>query len=273
MIFLNEEDLRKKLKILKDSFDSGFIKEKEYKQEKEKIENELNKLKKEKPSIKPTAEKKSEKNISDKILIVSVIIIIIIFFIAFFGFKYLSKSEIKTIDELHLLNMQGKLKPEQGYIFKGFSFVKLDTLWYTQIQVENRLYNIPIHFGPRDLKDIPIEGSYNATLFDLSQGIYMTFDPLGNYLTYVALATGEIDQTLTKAFGKYPVAACIKNETEACKTRPIINCTNTKAPLIYVKEADETKVILNDNCLIVQGKGMEIVKAADRLLMRLYDIM
>jgi len=270
---LKEEDLKEKLENLKDSFDAGFIKKAEYESEKEEIENELAKLKNEEDKEK-TGEnpEKEEKKISDKILIVSVIIIAVLF-IAVFSIKFLIKPKINTIDDLHLLNVQGKLKPEQGYMYGGFSFIRANDLWYTQIQVGNILIDIPLHYGPKDMENMPVEGAFNTTLFDTSNHVFMTFNPLGDYLTYVALATGEIDNALIKAFGKAVIGSCDRNETEICKTRNIITCDNTKDSVIYIKEANETKVIFDNNCLIAQGFGPDIVKASDRLLLRLYGIM
>ena len=87
------------------------------------------------------------------------------------------------------------------------------------------------------------------------------------------MAVGEFDQNIIKAFGKIPIAACDKNETEACATRPIITCDNTDRAVLYLQQEPETKVIFDNNCIIVQGIGAEIVRAVDRLLLKLYGIM
>lgn len=273
---MKEEDLREKLENLKDSFDSGFIKKAEYEKEKDEVESELNKLKKEDKEQIEKEPEKEEKKISDKALIVSVIIIAVLFII-FFSIKFLIKPKVNTIDDLHLLNIQGKLKPEQGYMYKGFSFVKSNDLWYTQIQVGNTLIDIPLHYGPADLKDIPLEGAFNTTLFDSSDHVFMAFNPLGGHpvyeFTYIKLATAEIDMTLIKAFGKAVIGSCDRNETDICKTSPIVTCDSTKDPVIYIKESNETKVTLSDNCFVVEGNGLEVVRAADRLLLKLYGIL
>ncbi len=217
-----------------------------------------------------------EKKISDWSLIISIVaIIIIITFIISFKFFQGGKSQPKTIDDLHALNLKGKLKPNQGYIYNEYSFVFANGLWYTQVQTigGTTLFNIPLHYGPRDLEDLPIEGKLNTSLFNSNRGIYITFDPLAQNLNYVALAVGEFDQNIIKAFNKIPIAACDKNETNACKTRPIIICNSTNKPVLYLQQKPETKVIYDNNCIIVQGIGPEIVRATDRLLLKLYGIM
>jgi len=221
-------------------------------------------------------EKKTEKKISDKVLIISVAVIIVIIALIL-GLKFFpkEKTQPKTIDDLHLLNLEGKLKPEQGYIYNQYSFVFANGLWYTQVQTiaGTTLFDIPLHYAPKDLEDIPIEGEFNSTLFNSERGIYITFDPLGQNLNYVALAVGEFDQSIINAFNKIPIAACDKNETKACSTRPIIKCDNTDKPVLYLQQKPETKVIFDNNCMIVQGIGPEIVRAVDRLLLKLYGIM
>ncbi len=221
-------------------------------------------------------EKKKEK-VSDRILVISIGIIIFIILICVISFKILKDKEetSKTIDELHSLNLKGKLKPEQGYIYRGYSFVFANDLWYTQVQTESGKYifNIPLHYAPGELETVPVEGKLNYSLFNSEEKIYITFDPLGNDLQYVALAVGEFDQNIIQTFGKLPIGACDKNETDACATRPIIVCNNTNMPVLYVQQKQETKVVYDDNCIIVQGEGMELIKAVDRLLLKLYKVM
>lgn len=217
-----------------------------------------------------------EKKISDWALIISIITIVIILALII-SLQSVQKETPKTIDDLHSLNLAGKLKPDQGYVYNEYSFVFANGLWYTQYQAqtgtEKTLINIPLHYAPKALEDIPIEGKLNGTLFNSEKGIYITFDPLGQNLNYVALAVGEFDQNIIKAFSKIPVAACDKNETAACSARPIITCDNTDKPVLYLQQKPETKIIYNNNCIIVQGIGPEIVRAIDRLLLKLYGMM
>lgn len=220
------------------------------------------------------SEELDEKKTSDRILIISIGVILLIL-ASVIGLKMLQKDSPETIDDLHLSNLKRELKSETGYIYNGYSFVFANGLWYTQVQnVEGTsLFNIPLHYGPKDMEDIPIKGELNHTLFNSVREIYITFDPLGSELQYVALAVGEFDQSIITAFNKIPIAACDKNETEACATRPIIACNNTDKPVLYIQQKPETKVIYNNNCMIVQGQGPEIVRAIDRLLLNLYGIM
>ncbi len=220
-------------------------------------------------------EPESEKKNSDKALMVAIAAIIIAIVIIF-GFRFFQAEEApKTIEDLHSLNLRGKLNPEEGYIYGGYSFVYANGLWYTQVQTISgtSIFNIPLHYGPKAVEDIPIIGDFNADIFNANKEIFVTFDPLGQNLNYVALAVGEFDQSIIKAFNKFPVAACDKNQTKACSTRPIITCNSTSKAVLYLQQEPEPKVIFKDNCMIVQGIGPDIVRSTNRLLLRLYGIM
>ena len=222
--------------------------------------------------IKP--EELKEKKVSDKALIISTIAIIVIIALII-TLRTIPEEDPKTIDDLHSSNLDEDLEENEGYVYNDYSFVFANGLWYTQVQnvAGTSLFNIPLHYSPKDLEDISVEGEFDAEFFNSDRGIYITFNPLGQNLNYVALAVGEFDQSIIKAFNKVPIAACDRNETTACSDRPIITCDNTDKPVLYLQQEPEAKVIFKDNCMIVQGVGPEIVRATDRLLLKLYGIM
>ena len=222
--------------------------------------------------IKP--EELKEKKVSDKALIISTITIIVIIALII-TLRTIPEEAPKTIDDLHSSNLDEDLEENEGYVYNDYSFVFANGLWYTQVQnvAGTSLFSIPLHYGPKDLEDISVEGEFDAKFFNSDRGIYITFNPLGQNLNYVALAVGEFDQSIIKAFNKVPIAACDRNETTACSDRPIITCDNTDKPVLYLQQEPEAKVIFKDNCMIVRGVGPEIVKATDRLLLKLYGIM
>ena len=213
-----------------------------------------------------------EKKAADLILLISICVIILIIAIII-SFRSFQKEIPKTIDDLHLLNLKGKLKSDQGYIYNGYSFVYLDGLWHTQVKREDNLFYIALHYAPKELEDVPMNGYLNATLFGSSRFIYYTFDPLDSELKYVTLAAGEFVNSMISAFNKIPKPACDKNETKACQEVPILTCNNTKLPLVYFQKEDPISIEYRDNCIIIKGEGMDIVKATDRMLLTLYGIM
>ncbi|HII71465.1 TPA: hypothetical protein HA265_01795 [Candidatus Woesearchaeota archaeon] len=215
----------------------------------------------------PEDEKKDTKKL---LWLVGVIIIVfgVLGGVAFYSSYH---KEPVTIDGMHSLNVAGELKPQEGYMYNGYSFIKYADVWYTQIQNKGTLYDVTFNYDPKSVEDIPIEGSLTEN-FVKSGRIYITFDPLGRELKWVAVANFGLSRSLAWAFGYDMKAACTRNETKACQDAGVVTCDDTEKAVIYFKESDDPRVILADNCVIVQGRGEDLVKAKDRLLLRWYGI-
>jgi len=197
--------------------------------------------------------------------------VIALCFVALFTIRFIRSptGNAATIDELHGKNLRGEIS-DINYIYNGFSFVYVNGMWYTQVQKGDTVWDVPLHFGPKQLENISIDGGIRNGFG--KENLYITFDPIGEDLQYVALASAELSLSLTKGFGIYPIAACDKNETETCARRPIKTCKDEE-DIIYIRQANKTKVELMGSCVIVEGDGWEIVKATDRLLLKWYKIM
>lgn len=267
----------KRLRELQESFETGIISKEEHEKQRKVIE-EMKEEKNEEIKIPENVEEQGKikpKISSDKILIISALLLLLVFIVVF-SFTVFNKEQPKTLEEMHLLNLKGKLKSEQGYLYnKAYSFIKFDNLWYMQLTSPSgkRLYNMALRYGPKDLENIKIKGRLNTTLFDNSSEYYVTFNPKGNDFSHVALAVSDFNQHMTNVFFKMPIAACDRNETYSCETRPIITCENINKLVLYVKEANETNVYYNNNCIVVEGNGFELVKGIDRVLLNIYGIM
>jgi len=259
-----------KIKKLRESFEEGVISKEEFEKKKKEIEDAPEETKKDEEK-----EEEEPRFKSDKVLIIAIVIVVLLF-AAVFGVKFLTKEMPQTIEELHLYNIKGKLDPEQGYMYEGvYSFVKFDDLWYMQLKSPQgtRLYNIQFRYGPMEVENIKIEGTLDSELFNDAKEYYVTFDPNGNDFSHVALAVADFNQHMTNIFFKQPIAACDKNNTKTCKDRPIITCENTQDVVLYVKEANATRTYFDDNCIVVEGSGLDLVKNVDRVLYYFYDMM
>ncbi len=268
-------DPRKKLGILEGSKESGIIDNVEYDKLKKEIEPDVREFdRKVEESNKSSASEEPKKS-SDKILVISIVAVVLLF-VSVFAYVTFSKQQPKTLEELHVLNLKGKLKPEQGYVYNEvYSFVTFDSLWYTQLisPKGTKIYSMALRYSPRDLGEIPIEGNLNYDLFNNQSEFFVTFNPTGNELSYVALAVADFNTHMSKVFEKKPVAACDRNETEPCKTRPIVTCDDTANLVLYIKESERFRAYYNNNCIVVEGKGFDLVKGVDRILYNLYNIM
>lgn len=269
-------DPRKKLEVLKGSMESGLINDKEFESEKKKLEPEIEKFDRTVEEFNETTEElEGAKKQSSKALI-GTIIAILLLLAAIFAFSYFYKPKQLTLEEMHVLNLQGKLKPSQGYVYKGiYSFVILDDFWYTQLSSPKgtRVYDMAMRYSPRDLTNMTIEGQLDSRLFDDSSQFYVTFNPTGKALPYVNLAVADFDTHMAKVFEKEPIAACDRNETLPCKTRPIVTCSDSGKLVLYIKESDRSRAYYNGNCIVVEGSNLDLVRGVDRVLYNLYGIM
>ena len=199
---------------------------------------------------------------------------IVLFFASFFLFRMLGKQEQLTVDEIHKQNVYGEIEEEENaYTYNGFSFVRLEGLWFTQLTVpgSSNLYNIQLHYGPREVDDLAISGEVKKFLQYPS--LYVTFDPLGRDLSSVALAAGELSLNTAVVLNITPTASCTRNETEICKKLKIITCEDQQYPVVYLREAPRTGIVAEENCLTISGTGQDLVKATDRLLLEWMGIM
>ncbi len=157
--------------------------------------------------------------------------------------------------------------------YNGFEFVKKDSLWFTQVQVGGQLYNVPLHYNPYEVEDIPIAGDVDERF--QQDRVYITHDPAEKDLGYVAVTAAELSLSMATVFNVEPVAACTTNFTEICATRRIVTCGSNDSAVIYIKELKETNftmVELKGNCVVIQGKGPELIRAADKFIYVWYRV-
>jgi len=226
--------------------------------------------KEEKQEIPEAHVSKADMEKSSKAFVIVVIGIILVFAIIV-GVKYFNKSRPLTIDELHQKNLAGKLKQDEGYVFKGYSFVFANGLWYTQLQFNNNLIDLPLHFDPKSVENVSVKGAINSSKFN-EPDLYITFDPV-EADAYIALSAAEMSLSLYKAIGRNPIGACTVNETDACGKRPIVTCDDEDKAVIYLEKGEGPEIEFDNNCIKVKGYGEDLVKATDRFLYYWYGVL
>jgi hypothetical protein len=210
------------------------------------------------------SEKKSKKEPvkKDTILIVTSIGIIILVIALVFIIKNFGEKE----EEVPLI------------MYNGFAFYQQADFWHFNWKdtKSEDVFKISLRFNPRDALDVPLEGriidGFNDVLKKTST-IYITFDPNATNFTYTALAAAELSISIARALDLTPIAACTINVTDTCKERPIVTCDDRDKAVVYLDaDIDEAKIQLKDNCLVISGRGLEKLKAVDRVLYHWYDI-
>ncbi len=215
---------------------------------------------------KQNTEEKPKKTKASLNLIIAITLIVIILGSIMFVIKIFTP---KTMDDL-IEEIIEKGETKYGYIYNGFVFIEYEGLWHTKLQRGTELYNLHFHYSPAHVDQIPVIGSLDAEL-DTSE-FYITLDPLEENISLIALASSELSLNLVKGMGIGIKSACYRNESEACYERPIITCDNTEEAVIFVKTAEETQVLLEGNCMTIQGKGDNLLRAVDKVLFDFYGI-
>jgi hypothetical protein len=206
--------------------------------------------------ISAEAENKKMNSATKWFLIITGILCIMLFFIIFFGIKWVYNEETAI--------------PSMEY--NGFEFKKMSGLWHTTWMKDGQPYTVTLRYNPEEVETVPMLGEISTNFS--KQQIYLSFDPTANSseFKYIALANAELSLSLVKAFGKEPIAACIKNETEACKDRPIVTCESKDKAVILVSANGDPAILMKNNCVILKGEGLDILKSVDKLLYTRYGI-
>jgi hypothetical protein len=209
----------------------------------------------EKPEL--TEEQISKRDDKTVYIIVASIIVIIILF---FAISYYYNTHRTPKDDA-----------AKRVSYNNFDFYYYDRFWNFEWQRGQTVYDAALRYNPYEAETVPVYVKRPFNNFS-TQTVYLTFDPLGNNTPYMALGVGELGLSMKKVFGFTPEAACTQNKTESCETRPIINCSNTNQSVILMQEVNDTMVLVDDNCLIIQGSQMEMLRAIDRILYEWYGI-
>lgn len=207
-----------------------------------------------------------------KKLLIGIIIVFAVFTLFFIISRLTGTPEPMTVDEMHTANLAGDLPPEQGYMYNGYSFINLGGVWYSQVAKGDTLYDISFNNDPKSVENISVEGQLSSNFVN-GDTIYITFDPDVIGTKFITVANAGLSIGLTTGFGYNLIAGCTDNESSICTSTNVITCEDDNRAVVYFKEASETKLVLEDNCVTVQGIGPEIIRAKDRLLMRWYGIM
>jgi hypothetical protein len=165
--------------------------------------------------------------------------------------------------------------PEKKVMYNGFEFVQLvDGFWQFRWQKGNEVYNVPLRYNPAQLDNVTVVGSLDPR-FATRPEVYVAVDPSNaSDQQYVGLGVGETGLNLLKAFNVNLVAACTRNETDACTVRPIVSCEkDSDKSIIVIREGDGPTVIHEGSCIIVRGDKMDLLQSVDRLLYRFYGVM
>ncbi len=140
-----------------------------------------------------------------------------------------------------------------------------------------------IREDPRTLEDIPIDPSYVKEIILDATNVYVTIEPSDELRGATTVAAKEIDYFIdNNHLYNIPVNSSFMSPTEesqlSLEEQTIKTCEDSHdgTLVIWLRLGEETAVFEEEGCLVVQGASpneMEIIRAADRLVLTLLGIM
>lgn len=189
--------------------------------------------------------------------IIWTIVIIISILIAFFvGFKLSSKTSYETVE------------------YNNLEFSKIENMWYARWQFGDKLVTLPLRFNPFEVENVSIKGRFNES-FNRNY-IHIAFDPrntTGSNFSIIALAAAELTLSLVKALNINAIASCAYDVPDVCENRPIVSCGEENRSIILLIDAGSSEILLYEDCVILKGYGMNLLRSVDRFLYQWYGIM
>lgn len=158
--------------------------------------------------------------------------------------------------------------------YEGYEFYKIENMWYTQLQFGDKLVTLPLRFNPLEVQDVEIHGKLGDAFN--RRDIYITFDPrniTGTNFTILALGAAELSLSLAKAMEINTIAACAYDVPEVCENRPIVSCDEKNKSVIVISDVGTPEILLYEECVVLKGYDMRLLKSIDRFLYQWYKIM
>ena len=152
-----------------------------------------------------------------------------------------------------LVSRSAESSSNEGIVFRGFEFNKVNNLWVTKI---NDLQFV-FRNDPREV--ISIEEQINYANAYSGQPLYISSEH--------EESTAEIYTNLNQ-IAERTQKACFENET--CEEDlPSKDCTSN---FIVIKEANETSIVQNASCVFIQGERDNLLNITDGFLLRTLGI-
>lgn len=215
----------------------------------------------------------AQQNDSRSVLIL-IGVLVAVFVVAIAGFKaynHFTAAGVVIIDDLHKQNLGGELDSDEGYVYNGYSFVKADGLWWTEVEVKDRIIKVPLHYGPKEVEHIQVTGKL-VPEFNQGEKVYVAIDPEVNYDKYYTLGLMELNTNILQGVNRNIEAAC-SEENQVCENRTVINCENTNGqPVVQLSVAETPSVTLQGTCMHIKGNGEDLVKSVDLALYVWYKV-
>jgi hypothetical protein len=157
-------------------------------------------------------------------------------------------------------------RQDNQFKYNGIKFTQTSNQWRTTINNQQLTFD----YFPSDVEQIELSNDMVTALLNKPE-IDTTSDLNDTFSEEIALANYNMALTLNK-LNIYVMGGFTTNNTF---NLPILTCKgSTQAvPIIYFKQSNQTKITLENNCIIAEAKNnIDILRIKDRLLYSMLGI-
>ncbi|MEW6063539.1 MAG: hypothetical protein AB1571_04185 [Nanoarchaeota archaeon] len=204
-------------------------------------------------------------------VVVIVVVLVLMFSIGFIVYRnYLNVTK----DVYIYKGINGETYTFQRFILENNTFHAIRV--YAEVNGETKEYKYPLHYGPYEVEDIPIESNLDEKI--LKKWIYLTQDPelVNKSNGRSMLAVLEIGRiTGTADYGLYQINTQAAYTMESDVKVPVKTCKDAsdKVGIIEIRMGSKDAVYSENECVIVEGKDEQgLIKAADKLTLHLLGV-
>ncbi len=161
----------------------------------------------------------------------------------------------------------GYNQEENKVNYNDFLFIEKNNLWTTRLNGKEAFFN----YLPDDVINIELKGDILSRLGNIVE-IDIASEFNSSLKGDIALVERHMVITLSN-FNVY-VRTGFTSENEF--GTPVISCKDATAnvPVVYFKESNQTKVYLDGDCIIAEGRdGFDIFRIKDRLMYAILGIL
>src|SRR3989344_1851955 len=165
------------------------------------------------------------------------------------------------------------IKNPNKYDYNDFKIEKTSTGWMTWAYKGEQPYQLQLRHDPKTLEDILLDSEIRELVLS-KPTLATTLDP--NLTSRAVLGAIDIANILGRRLGLYGIQVIGATTEFANNGTYVINCSDVQENLnvAVLKLGEETKVYLEDSCIILQGETEEdINRAADRFIYQILGVM
>ena len=159
------------------------------------------------------------------------------------------------------------------YNYNSFKLQKSPTGWVTWAYKGEQPYQLQLRHDPKTLENISIDKNIKELVLS-KPALATTIDP--NMTSRAVLGAIDIANILGRRLGLYGIQVIGATTEFANNGTYVIDCRDVQENMnvAVLQLGNETKVYLEDDCIILQGETEEdINRAADRFVYNILEVM